>query len=113
MMKMMWTLAALSLAVMASSQTLDRIVAVAGDEMILESELNAQTQFFVMSNKVDPNTPGLRAQVLQQMVNDKLILAKAIEDSITVTEDEVTQQLDAVIQQRVQARPALVLELNR
>lgn len=103
MMKLMWTLATLSLAMLASSQTLDRIVAVAGDEMILESELNAQTQFFVMSNKIDPNTPGLRAQVLQQMVNDKLILAKAIEDSITVTEDEVTQQLDAVIQQRVQS----------
>lgn len=87
----------------SAAQTLDRIVAVVGNEMILESELNAQTQFFIMSNKVDPNTPGLREQVLQSMVNEKLILAKAIEDSVTVSEEEVTQQLEAVIQQRVQS----------
>jgi peptidyl-prolyl cis-trans isomerase SurA len=87
----------------ASAQMLDRIVAVVDNEMILESELNAQTQFFIMSNKLDQNTPGLREQVLQSMINEKLILAKAIEDSVTVTEDEVTQQLDAVIQQRIQS----------
>ena len=87
----------------AYAQTLDRIVAVVGNEMILESELNAQTQFFVQSNKIDPKTVGLREQVLQSMINEKLILAKAIEDSVTVSEDDVTQQLDAVIQQRIQA----------
>ncbi len=87
----------------AAAQMLDRIVAVVGDEMILESELNAQTQFYVMSNKLDQKTPGVREQVLQSMINEKLILAKAIEDSVTVTEDEVTQQLDAVIQQRIQS----------
>lgn len=86
-----------------SAQVLDRIVAVVDNEMILESELNAQTQFFIMSNKLDPNAPGLRDQVLQSMINEKLILAKAIEDSITVTEEEISQQLDAVVQQRVQA----------
>ena len=85
------------------AQVLDRIVAVVDKEMILESELNAQTQFFINSNKLDPNTPGLREQVLQSMINEKLILAKAIEDSVTVSEDEVTQQLDAVVKQRVQA----------
>jgi peptidyl-prolyl cis-trans isomerase SurA len=87
----------------AQAQTLDRIVAVVGDEMILESELNASTQFFVMSNKLDAATPGMREQVLQSMVNEKLVLAKAIEDSVTVSEEEVTQQLDAVIQQRIQS----------
>lgn len=87
----------------SAAQIVDRIVAVVGNEMILESELNAQTQFFITTNKVDPNTTGLREQVLQSMVNEKLILAKAIEDSVTVSEDEVTQQLDAVIQQRVQS----------
>lgn len=98
----LWVLLAL-FAGAASAQTVDRIVAVVGNEMILESELNAQTQFFVTTNKVDANAPGLRDQVLQSMVNEKLILAKAIEDSVTVSEDEVTQQLDAVIQQRVQS----------
>ncbi len=86
----------------AISQVLDRIVAVVEKDLILESELNAQVQFFVMNNRMDPKSPGLRDQVLQSMINEKLIVAKAIEDSITVSDDEVQQQLDASIQQRIQ-----------
>ncbi len=92
----------LLLPTLAWTQVLDRIVAVVNDEPILESELNSQVQFFVFNNKLDPNTPGLREQVLQSMINEKLIVAKAIEDSVTVTDEEVQQQLDAVIQQRIQ-----------
>lgn len=86
-----------------TAQVLDRIVAVVDNDFILESELNAQIQFFVFNNRVDPSTPGLKEQVLQSMINDKLIIAQAIEDSIVVSDDEVQQQLDAAIQQRVQA----------
>jgi peptidyl-prolyl cis-trans isomerase SurA len=97
-------LAALLLCTAASAhgQTLDRIVGVVENEVILESELNASVQFYILNNKVDPNTPGLRAQVLQSLINEKLIVAKAIEDSITVTDEEVQQQLDQAIQARVQ-----------
>lgn len=87
---------------MANAQTLDRIVAVVENEIILESELNAQVQFFIFNNRMDPHTPGLREQVLQTMVNEKLIVAKAIEDSVTVSDEEVQNQLDATIQQRIQ-----------
>jgi peptidyl-prolyl cis-trans isomerase SurA len=89
-------------AMSVNGQMLDRVVAVVDNEIILESELNAQVQFYVSSNKLDPNGSGVKEQVLQSMINEKLILAKAIEDSITVTDDEVQQQLDVVIQQRVQ-----------
>lgn len=89
-------------AISAYGQVLDRIVAVVDNEIILESELNAQVQFYVFNNKLDASTPGLKEQVLQSMVNEKLILAKAIEDSVNVSDDEVQQQLDAVIQQRLQ-----------
>ncbi|HXG00419.1 MAG TPA: peptidylprolyl isomerase [Bacteroidota bacterium] len=85
------------------AQVLERIVAVVDDEMILQSQLEQQIQFFVLNNRIDPNTPGLREQVLQSMINEKLMVAKAIEDSVTVSEDEVTQQLDAVIRERIQA----------
>ncbi|MGH9428154.1 MAG: SurA N-terminal domain-containing protein, partial [Terriglobia bacterium] len=84
---------------LALAQVLDRVVAVVDNDLILESDLNAQVQFYVFNNKVDPNGPGLKEQVLQSMINEKLIVAKAIEDSITVTDDEVQQQLDAVIKQ--------------
>jgi peptidyl-prolyl cis-trans isomerase SurA len=92
---LVWTL--------AGAQMLDRVVAVVGDDMILQSQLEQQIQFFVLNNKLDPNTSGLREQVLQSMINEKLIVAKAIEDSVVVSEEEVTQQLEAVIRERVQA----------
>lgn len=84
------------------AQVLDRIVAVVENEPILESELAAQIQFFVMNNRLDARAPGIRTQVLQQMINEKLIVAKAVLDSVTVSDDEVQQQLDAAIQQRIQ-----------
>jgi peptidyl-prolyl cis-trans isomerase SurA len=86
----------------APSQTLDRIVAVIDDEIILQSELAAQVEFFALNNRVDPATPGLRERVLESMISEKLIIAKAIEDSVTVTDEEVQQQMDAVLQQRIQ-----------
>ena len=86
----------------AVAQVLDRIAAVVENDPILESELNAQIQFFIMNNRLDPNAPGLRDQVLQSMINEKLIIAKAVEDSVVVTDDEVQQQLEAAIQSRIQ-----------
>ena len=94
-------MAVLLLTATAGSQVLDRIVAVVESEPILESELNAQIQFYAYNNRVDPKTPGLRDKVLETMINEKLVLAKAIEDSIAVTDQEVQQQLEAVIQQRI------------
>ena len=88
--------------VLTCAQLLDRVVAVVDKDLILESDLNAQVQFYVFNNKLDPSEPGLREQVLQNMINEKLIVAKAIEDSITVSDDEVQQQLEAVIKQRIQ-----------
>ena len=81
------------------AQVVDRVVAVVDREVILESELNAQVQFFIQNNRLDPNTPNIRQQVLESMISEKLIIAKAIEDTMTVTDDEVQQQMDAIIQQ--------------
>ncbi len=86
----------------AGAQTLDRIVAVVQNDPILESELKAQVQFHIMNNRLDPATPGIQDQVLQSMINEKLIVAKAIIDSVDVSDEEVQQQMDRVIQQRIQ-----------
>ncbi|MGA2623179.1 MAG: peptidylprolyl isomerase [Bacteroidota bacterium] len=82
---------------------LDRIVAVVANECVLLSDLNAQVEFYVFNNHVDPNTRGLQKQVLDAMINEKLILSKALEDTnITVTDDEVVNRLDALIARNVQ-----------
>ena len=40
------------------AQMLDRVVAVVDNEIILESELAARVQLYVLSNQLDPNTPA-------------------------------------------------------
>jgi peptidyl-prolyl cis-trans isomerase SurA len=85
----------------AQQQVLDRIAAVVDNDVILDSEVNAQVQFLAMNNHLDAKTPGLRDQVLQNMINERLMIAKAVEDSVVVSDDEVQQQLDATIQQRI------------
>lgn len=90
-------------AVNAQPTVIDRIVAVVGKEPILLSDLNAQAEFYAFNNHVDPGTPGLKQQVLEALINEKLMLASALEDTtITVTEDEVTSQLDQLVAQRIQ-----------
>jgi peptidyl-prolyl cis-trans isomerase SurA len=81
-----------------SAQTLiDRIVAVVDKEIITESELNERVAFLAMQNHLDPNQASLRAQVLDGMVSEKLVLAQALIDSVEVTDDEVTRGLDQQI----------------
>ncbi len=81
-----------------SAQTLvDRIVAVVDKEIITESELNERVTFLAMQNHIDPNQAGLRIQVLDGLVSEKLILAQALIDSVEVTDDEVTRALDQQI----------------
>jgi peptidyl-prolyl cis-trans isomerase SurA len=88
---------------LAQQTVLDRIVAVVGKECILLSDLNDKVDFYVFNNRVDPNTPALKERVLDEMVNEKLIFAKALEDTtISVSDDEVTNQLDALVTQQVQ-----------
>jgi len=95
-------LAACTLSALSPAQVIDRIIAVVDDEVVLQSELESQLQFFAMNNRVDPATPGLRDQVLESMITERLIIAKAREDSVTVTDDEVQKQLEAILQQRIQ-----------
>ena len=92
-----------SAASFAQPTIIDRIVAVVGKEAILVSDLNAQTEFYAFNNQIDPSTTGLKEQVLDAMINDKLILARAVEDTtIVVREEDITNQLDALIAQRIQ-----------
>lgn len=92
-----------ALRVQAQPTVLDRTVAVVGRECILLSDVTAQTEFYAFNNRIDPSTPGLKEQVLNAMINEKLILARALEDTtINIREEEVTNQLDALIAQRIQ-----------
>jgi peptidyl-prolyl cis-trans isomerase SurA len=81
-----------------SQEVLDKIVAVVGNDFITQSELDFQTNMYAAQRKIDPKMPGLKKQVLDQLVDEKLIYAQANLDSITVTDDEVNQRIDYQIQ---------------
>jgi peptidyl-prolyl cis-trans isomerase SurA len=81
-----------------SQEVLDKIVAVVDNEFVLKSELDFQTNMLAAQKKVDPNSPELRKQVLNAMIEEKLIYAQANFDSITVTDEEVTNRINYQIE---------------
>jgi len=83
---------------LGAQTVIDRIVAVVDKEIITESDLEQQLNLVALQNRLDPKQPELRKQVLESMIADRLILAQAILDSVTVTDDEVTRVLDQQFQ---------------
>ncbi len=72
----------------------DRIIAIVGNEIILESDLNYQLMLYARQNNLTQLTDRIVQDVFQSMVTEKLILAKADQDSIFVSDEEVQKQLD-------------------
>ncbi len=82
-----------------AQEVLDRIVAVVGNQIILESELSTQVQIFLAQSGVTNPTPEqtqkLRNDVLEQMIDDRLILVQAEKDtSLKVTPNEIENALE-------------------
>ncbi|MBE0642609.1 MAG: peptidylprolyl isomerase [Bacteroidetes bacterium] len=74
-------------------KALDRVVAVVGDEIITESELQMQILQTLRANPKSED-PSLRTRILDAMMNDKLVLAQAVLDSVQVPPEEVNRRLD-------------------
>ncbi|HTY36093.1 MAG TPA: peptidylprolyl isomerase [Bacteroidota bacterium] len=81
-----------------SQTVVDRIVAVVDKEIITEADLQERLSYIALQNRIDPKTPGLRKQILDGLIADKLVLAQAIIDSVNVTDDEVQRMLDQQFQ---------------
>ena len=90
---------------------LDAVVAIVGKHPIYKSSIDAQTQLFLMQRasstmgaaNVSPDTiMQIRRQVLESEIDQNIMLAKADEDSVTVTEQDVDGQLDQLIKSYVQ-----------
>jgi len=75
-------------------EVLDRIVAVVGNQIILESELKAQLALYATQFGIDlkdeKRQKQIQTELLEQMINDNLLLIQAQKDtSIEVTSKEV------------------------
>ncbi len=84
-------------------ETLDKIVAVVGDRPILASELELQMQLYSAQSNDRLDTPEkqnrFKEELLRQMINDRLILLKAREDTTIVIKDS---DVEAALEERME-----------
>jgi peptidyl-prolyl cis-trans isomerase SurA len=81
-------------------QELDRIAAVVNDDVVLQSDVDEQVFLFLQRNGAQPDSATvdtLRRQVLDQMINEKLIVAEARKQGLSVSAAEVARQVDQAI----------------
>jgi len=80
----------------SAQQVLDRIVAVVGNQIILESELKMELDLYVSQMRIELTSESQKSQLegelLEQMINNKLLLIAAQKDTlIEVTSKEVEE----------------------
>ncbi len=79
-------------------KSLDKIVAVVGNEIIMKSEVDGYIMAMAQQQPdIDPNDPEIREKVLNNLIDENLVVTKAIEDSVVVTDEEVNQRVDFMI----------------
>ena len=76
----------------AQKVALDKVVAVVGNAIILKSDLEMQyAQYLAQGNPADET---LKCYFLQQLLTQKLLSQQAIIDSVTVTEEQVDDEIN-------------------
>lgn len=88
----------------ANSQRLDGVAAVVNDDVVLQSDLEEQLEAYL--RQLDPQQPidsatvdTLRHQILDQLVNEKLIVAEAKKQGVSVNDADVSREVDKAIDQ--------------
>ena len=86
----------LTLSVMAQNrqpQVVDKVVAVVGQNIILQSEIENQYMQYRL-NGLSGSAQAIRCQILEDLLLQKLMLNQAEMDSITVTDDQVEAEMN-------------------
>ena len=90
------------------AQKIDGVAAIVGDRVVLLSDVNQSLAMAVFQQKLDPRRDGLKIQklkndIINTIVNRKVVLAMAELDSVEVDDKEVDrtlqQQVDNIVQQ--------------
>ena len=87
---------AISFTLRAQDKIVDQIVAVIGSNIILKSDIE---NYALQSQAQGITTDGdMKCEILEQQLEDKLLVAEAeLDTNITVTDNQINQQLDARI----------------
>lgn len=79
----------------------DRIIAIVGNDVILQSDLNFQLYNYMQQNGVQQISNEMVQQVFQNLLTEKLMLAKAEQDSIYIGQDEINKQVEGRLSELV------------
>ena len=69
------------------AQIIDRVVAVVGQNIILQSDIEAQYLQFRLQGGIKGSASSIRCEILEDLMFQKLMLNQAEMDSITVTDE--------------------------
>ena len=75
-------------------QVVDKVVAVVGKNIILQSDIENQYMQYRMQGMTEGTGREVRARILEDLLLQKLMLNQAEMDSITVTDEQVEAQMD-------------------
>ncbi len=85
----------------------DRIVAIVDEEIILQSDLEREAELFRLEQEYAGKDPGeltseMRREMLDRLIESKLIIAAAKQADMNVDEDAIHESVDQKIQQFVE-----------
>ena len=75
----------------AAAQSIDKIKAIIGDEIVLMSEI--ETQYLQYISQGDINSNNLKCDVIEELLLQKLMINQAKIDSIYISDDEVDSEI--------------------
>ncbi len=76
----------------AQKKVVDRIAAVVGDNIILQSDIEGQyAQYLTQGN---PPNENVKCEILQQLLTQKLLVKQAVIDSVKVEESDIDSEVD-------------------
>lgn len=79
---------------------LDAIAAMVNDEAVLASDVEEQLYIYIQRANARPDPAQLdtlRRQILDQLIDEKLLIAEAKRQGMTVTDAEIEKQIDSAI----------------
>jgi peptidyl-prolyl cis-trans isomerase SurA len=90
-----------------AQQMIDGIAAVVGNEIVLKSEVDQYVQSYVIQNKINIRNDSekmkkLEKEILERLIEQKIMLTKADEDTIVADERDVDRRVEEQVRYLIQ-----------
>ncbi|MFH1010399.1 MAG: peptidylprolyl isomerase [bacterium] len=84
----------------AAQDVIDRVLAVVDEDIVLESEVMQHLQFNLGPNPkldelTDEQLAQFKSQILEELIRQKVLLAKARADTVTIADREIDREVEA------------------